>query len=65
MTWNFPTLKKYNFRRCDNARYYMDNYKFRMTRSNNPLNKYYRGCHRTKTVLWKKGYSILQRKCLC
>lgn len=64
MTWNFPTLKKYNFRRCDNARYYMDNYKFRITRSNNPLNSVYRGIWANKCTD-RIGYKILKQKCLC
>ena len=64
MVWNFPTLKKYNFRRCDNARYYMDNYKFRIQRDKNPLNSVYRGVWSTKCTD-RIGYKILKQKCLC
>lgn len=70
MSKNYVTLKKYNHRRCDNARYMRiiekNNWGFRINRPNNPLHNVYMGYFGfVNTVTDRIGYKLLGRVRVC
>lgn len=70
MVMKYVTLKKYNRRRCDNARYMRiikkNNWGFRIERVNNPLHSIYEGYYGFVNVVTDRvGYKLLGRVRVC